>query len=976
MKHIINLILILMLSTAVNAQSYLKPTAAHDRLRNHDVRLKLKQNSLVGNVPFVNIGPSIMSGRVVDIEVSPTDPTHFYVAYASGGLWFTDNNGISFKPCFDNEMVMTIGDIAVDWTNNVIYIGTGENNSSRSSYSGVGIYKSSNQGKTWQHIGLSESHHIGRIVLNAKNPNTICVAAIGHLYSTNTERGIFKSIDGGNTWQHTLYIDDTTGCIDLVADIFDSNILYAAAWHRHRQAWNLTESGASSGIYKSIDGGNTWKLVSGAGSGFPQGAGNGRIGLATSNLNSGILYAIIDNQAERINNKTALGLTKDSFRNITDDKFLMLDDSLIDAYLDNNGFPNRYNASNVKQLVKDKKIKPIALVHYLEDANASLFDTEIIGPEVYKSTDGGMHWTKQNESFLDEIFYTYGYYFGQIRVSPFDDNEIFIGGVRMIKSMDGGKSFISIDAENMHGDFHAYYFNPKRKGHIIIGNDGGLNISYDGGKTYFKCNTPPVGQFYTVTADNAKPYQVYGGLQDNGVWTGPSDYRAGYGWYDSGQYPYKFLLGGDGMQVQVDKRDNNLVYTGFQFGYYYRIDKTNGSSTSIQPSIDLGERPLRFNWQTPISLSHYNQDIVYFGSNKLHRSFDKGETWKTISPDLTQGGKKGDVAYGTLTTISESQRRYGLLYVGSDDGLIQMSADGGNTWNKIVKGLPENLWVSRVIASMYADSTVYCTLNAYRYDNFTPWVFKSKNLGTTWQRVFTDLPLEPVNVIKEDPVNPDILYVGTDNGLYVSIDGGKTSMAFDNELPAVAVHDLYLQPDVNDIIVGTHGRSLYKASVKLIQQLKDSVLLKPVHLFSIDAINYSNRWGKINLYDETPYVKPTVTIPYYSKYAITQQIKIFTTDSLLLAEFKDTASVGINFATYDASVTINTESYVKNNNVDKNKLNDDGKIYLRPSTYIVMVTNDKGSSTQKMVVKEKKQVSRSQRTSATPGEINKEHWKR
>ncbi|HQU99585.1 MAG TPA: glycosyl hydrolase [Bacteroidia bacterium] len=964
------------LSITTYAQNPLKPTPAADRLHNSITKERLSKSSLVKNVPFTNIGPSIMSGRVVDVAVSPTDPTHFYVAYASGGLWFTNNNGISFTPCFDNEVVMTIGDIAVDWTNNIIYIGTGENNSSRSSYSGVGIYKSNNNGKTWQHIGLAESHHIGRIVLHPTQPQTLWVAAIGHLYSTNKERGIFKTTDGGKTWQHTLYIDDTTGCIDLTADAFNPNILYAAAWHRHRQAWNFVESGATSGVYKSDDGGITWKALTIAGSGFPQGAGNGRIGLATSKLNSNVVYAVIDNQAARPAKKPEKGLNKDTLRNMSQAQFLNVSDSLIDAYLDKNDFPQKYNATYVKQQIRDGKIKPIALVHYIEDANTALFDTEVTGAEVYKSTDAGIHWTKQNLNYLDEIFYTYGYFFGQIVVSPFDDNEIYIGGVRIIKSLDGGKTFKSIDADNMHSDFHAYYINPNKRNHLIIGNDGGINISYDGGKTYTKCNTPPVGQFYAVTADNAKPYNVYGGLQDNGVWYGPSNYKAGYGWYDSGAYPYKFLLGGDGMQTQVDRRDNNVIYTGFQFGFYYRMDKNGNNAVSIQPTIELGERPLRFNWQTPIALSHFNQDILYLGSNKLHRSFDKGNTWKAISPDLTQGSKKGDVAYGTLTTISESARMYGLLYTGSDDGLIHVSADGGNTWKKIIKGLPENLWVSRIVASKHADSVVYCTLNAYRFDNYAPLIYRSNNLGNTWQRIFTDLPFEAVNVIREDEVNPAILYVGTDNGLYVSLNEGKTSMSFNNGLPAVAVHDLFVQADASDIIVATHGRSLYKASLKFVQQLHDSVTGKPLHVFQMDGTMHSKRWGSKNLYDDIPYNTPNITIPYYSKTAGIRQIKIYNADSLLIHAFADTAVAGLNYAHFDASVTSNVSAYADKNYLSKPDTDTDGKIYVVPATYKVVVSDDINQVITKWVVKERKQVNRSERNPTTPGEINRKNWRR
>ncbi|MEO8150002.1 MAG: glycosyl hydrolase [Bacteroidia bacterium] len=933
------------------------PTAmtAADRLKSFDQRNKLEENSLVKNVAFRNVGPTIMSGRVVDIDVSPTDPTHFYVAYASGGLWFTDNNGISFTPIFDKEAVMTIGDIAVDWSNNIIYVGTGENNSSRSSYSGVGIYKSTDNGKTWTRLGLEETHHTGRIILHPSNPDIIWVASIGHLYTPNKERGIFKSLDGGKTWKQTLFIDDNTGCIDLTIDSKNPNTLYTSAWHRERRAWNLIESGSTSGIYKSTDGGETWSLTTAAGSGFAQGDGVGRIGLAVSTNNSNLVYAVLDNQTRRakeIKPDAKKKLEKDSLQTMSKETFLALDDELLNDYLDDNDFPEKYSAKSVKEMVRQDKIKPSALFDYVHDANALLFDTEVTGPEIYRTDDAGKTWKKMNEKFLDNIFYTYGYYFGQIRISPFDDNEIYIGGVTVVKSTDAGKTFKTIDADNMHGDYHAYYIDPNRKGHIIIGNDGGLNISYDGGKTYFKCNTPAVGQFYGIAVDMEKPYNVYGGLQDNGVWTGPSSYEAGYGWYDSGQYPYKFILGGDGMKVQVDTRDNNTVYSGFQFGYYYRIDKKTTDAKPIQPRIELGELPLRFNWQTPIQISKFNQDIIYFGSNKFHRSFNKGDDWQTLSGDLTQGGRKGDVAYGTITTIDESPKKFGLIYVGSDDGLIHVTKDGGNTWNKISDKLPQNLWVSRVFASNHKESRVYCSLNAYRNDNFTPYIYTSDDEGTNWTRIGLDLPNEPVNVIKEDPKNENILYVGTDNGLYVSLDRGKTFMHFSKDLPAVAVHDLVIHPRDNDIVVGTHGRSIYIASVDLIQQLNDTLLAKDVYVFNIKPKMHNTNWGKERKYEAEPFNKPSITIPYYAKANGITTINIKTSDGKVLKTLSDTAEAGLNFAKYDITLDANMlNDYTTYLNKDKKpeekktelKKADDGNYYLQPSKYTVEITTAAGA---------------------------------
>ncbi|HYE55390.1 MAG TPA: hypothetical protein VD996_11115, partial [Chitinophagaceae bacterium] len=370
-------------------------------------------------------------------------------------------------------------------------------------------------------------------------------------------------------------------------------------------------------------------------------------------------------------------------------------------------------------------------------------------------------------------------------------------------------------------------FNPKNDKHFFSGNDGGLNITYDNGKNWFKANTPPVGQFYAVTVDNARPYNVYGGLQDNGSWMGPSTHQENINWIERGEYGYKPLGGGDGMQVQVDTRDNQTVYSGYQFGFYTRQNRQTRESKQLRPSHSLGEAQLRFNWQTPILLSKHNQDVFYYGSNKFHRSMSKGDSLVALSTDLTNGRKEGDVPYGTITTISESPLRFGLLYVGTDDGNIHISRDGGYSWTLISKpaakgqaGLPQGLWVSRVIASQYKEGRVYVTLNGYRMDHFAPYLFVSEDYGTTWKQIGKDLPAEPLNVVREDPKHDSILYVGTDGGLYVTIDAGNSFMMWNKGLPrSIPVHDIAIQQRDNEIVLGTHGRSLYVAKLDAVQSL-------------------------------------------------------------------------------------------------------------------------------------------------------------
>ncbi len=940
-------------------------TPAILRLKNNEKLKFLNENSLVKNVSFKSIGPTIMSGRVVDVDVDPIDATHFYVAYASGGLWFTNNNGQSFTPVFDNENVITIGDFAVDWKNNMIYVGTGECNSSRSSYSGVGVFKTSDGGKSWSNIGLEETHHIGRVVICNKNPEVIWVAAIGHLYSSNKERGIFRSTDGGKTWTQTLFIDENTGCIDLVQDLKNPDILYASAWQRERRAWNFTESGSKSGIYKSIDGGKTWTLLTNQNSGFPVGEGVGRIGLTLSKTG---IYAILDNQASRPSKKKEEkpSLNIDSLSKMTKEQFLKTDDELINDILDKYDFPEKYHSKSIKELVKQDKIKPLALLDYIENADNNLFNTEVIGAEVYFSKDGGATWKRTHEKYINNLVYTYGYYFGLIQVSPFDDNEIYIAGVPVLKSTDGGKTFRSIDGDNVHGDFHSIWIDPSRKGHMIIGEDGGLVITYDGGKTYTNCNSPAVGQFYSVNFDYATPYNVYGGLQDNGVWTGPSDYRYSPYWQSSGNYPYKSIMGGDGMQVEIDKRDNSTVYTGYQFGNYYRLNKNTGDEKYITPQIDLGEKPLRWNWQSPIKLSAFNNDIVYFGSNKLYRSFDKGETWQCISPDLTNGGRKGDVPYGTITAIDESKLKFGLLYAGTDDGNIHLTKDGGNTWTKITDKLPQNIWCSRLSASIYKESRVYASLNGYCWDDMNAYVFSSDDYGKTWFKIGTDLPFEPVNVIKEDPKNENIIYIGTDNGLYISINRGKSFMTFNIGLPRVAVHDLVIHPRDNEIITGTHGRSIYIADVSLIQQLTDSLITKDVYAFKMKDKRFSSRWGNKSA-EWMEFDTTSVKIPFYTNSNQVLDIKVKSED-LILADFKYKADKGLNFFNYDLSINEKMlEEYKNQLNKDNKegeekievKKADNEKYYLQPGKYIIDLISASGiTSSTKFEIKAPEKRSR------------------
>ena len=887
-------------------------------------------------VKAANIGPTIMSGRVVDVAVNPKNPTEFYVAYASGGLWYTNNNGTSFLPVMDSAETINCGSVSVDWTSGTIWVGTGEVNSSRSSYAGVGVLKSSDKGKTWQNLGLNDSHHISRIWVNPSNTNELIVSAVGHLYTTNKERGIYKSIDGGASWKQTLFIAEDTGIIDLAVSKTNPKIMFAASWQKDRKAWHFDGDGEKSGIYKSEDGGTTWNLITTKESGFPANEGVGRIGLALFNEN--VIYAVVDNQNKRpkavSKNKLQLMLASpgEDFQNI--------DNKELNNALKESGFSEKYRAENIKKWVENAGTN--AVLEQLLDANKALFETEVIGCEVYKSENGGVTWKKTNTSYIDDMYYTYGYYFANISVDESNENRVYIGGVPLLFSEDGGKSFTSISKENVHADHHVTWINPENPNHIINGNDGGINISYDNGAHWIKCNNEAVGQLYAVNVDNQEDYNVYGGLQDNGVWFGPNDFKQNVAWHQEGNYPYKELIGGDGMQIQIDSRNPNVVFTGYQFGNYYRINQKENQFDFISPKAGKDEKPLRYNWQTPILLSSHNQDILYMGSQFLHRSMDQGKSWEKISEDLTNGPKEGNVAFGTITTISESKLQFGLLYVGSDDGKIHISKDGGVSWQLISGNLPQNLWVSRVVASSHKKERVFITLNGYRNDNFESYVFVSEDFGNTWTAISNGLS-QAVNVIVEDSANENILYVGTDNGLFISIDKGSTWQNFSNGMPKVAVHDLKIQAKAKELIVGTHGRSIYKIDLSKGQELTNEVLAKNIHLFKMNDRTKSERWGSQN-YAWEEASEPSTEIWLYSNGVGMVNLIITNESGLMVHTQKVSVTKGLNSIIYDYSLT--KEVAEKWNKKDKNikiKAADNNKFYLPVGKYKLVISKDNTS---------------------------------
>lgn len=893
-------------------------TAYEERLKAWEQHELMKKTSIFKNLKWRSAGPEFMGGRITDIEVPPGNHFIFYVAVASGNVWKTENNGTTWIPIFESESSFTIGDIAVSSSNpEIIWVGTGESNSSRSSYAGTGVFKSEDGGKTWKNVGLNDSHHIGRIIIHPENPNIVYVAVIGHLYTENQERGLYKTVDGGKTWKKVLYINPKTGVIDVAMDPSNPEIIYAASWERIRKAWNFVGSGSGSGIWKSVDGGENWVRLT---NGFLVGEHVGRIGIAVSPSNPNVVYAIVDNQAQRPVEKKEGELTIEELKKMKDDDFIKTDPKVVDRFLRRYSVPREYTGESVIRMVKKGELRVAQLVQYLMDANRALFEANVIGAEVYRSDDKGETWRKMNEKYIDNFYYSYGYYFGNIRVSPDNENKIYILGVPLLTSDDGGKTFKNIGGRGVHVDHHALWIDPKNPDRLIIGNDGGINISYDRGKNWQKINNLPIGQFYTVTVDMEKPYNIYGGLQDNGVVYGPSNHIPEHGVPD----PWKSLFGGDGAYVQVDPLDSNIVYVESQFGNIARINKKDRSVKRIKPTGKLNEPPLRYNWQTPYLISSYNPFTLYYGANKLFKSLNRGDSWICISPDLTTNPQpQGNVPYGTITTISESPLKPGLIYVGTDDGNLWVTQNDGASWTKIGHGLPKK-WISRVVASQYEEGTVFVSFTGYRDDDFEKYLYMSEDYGKTWKSIAGNLPSAPINVIREDPKSKEILYVGAEPGVYVSIDRGKKWFSLCNNLPTTPVHDIIVHPRDNELVIGTHGRSVYILKVDTIQKfVNEKIYEKDLHLFEVEpaSIFLSRGFQKV----EAP-------IYFYLKSPKTVGIEIFDKNGRSIKKKDFMGEEGINF--FELSLTsedspLEPGDYKVVISVEGNKA--EGKIKLTPA---------------------------------------------
>ena len=792
-------------------------TGPEERLKAYEHHRKMHKNSIFRNLKWTNCGPFYLGGRVTDIEAYMDEPSKYYVATASGGVWITENNGGKWDCIFDIQSAITIGDIAISQSDkNLIWVGTGEANSSRSSYAGTGIFKSKNRGKTWVNMGLTDSHHIGRVLIDPKSNDIVYVAALGHLYSENIQRGVFKTTDGGRTWKKVLFINDRTGCIDMVMHPENSHILYASVWEKDRKAWSFIESGQESGIYKTLDGGKTWNKLT---NGFPENRYLGRIGLAISYSNPSVIYALLDNQEPRPE-KIKSGITIEMVEKMSIQCFLEIDNGRLELFLKENKAPIAYDVKMVKEFVRTGKITPRSIAKIFSDAQEQRLNPYVKGAEVYRSDNNGVSWEKVNKDYLENMYLTYGFYFGQIRVCPVNEKVVYILGIPILKSVDEGKTFENITGakaglgeEIVHRDSHALWINPRDTNRLILGTDGGLNLSTNGGATWEKISNLPVSQCYTIEYDFQKPFHIYCGLQDNGVVMGSSQCR-----YGNPGLKWKMIWGGDGAFVRIARKNHQLVFLESQFGFIHRLDFKKRIRKNIQPRSDKKKIAYRFNWLSPFLISLHESSTLLMGANLVLKSIDAGDNWSELSPDLSiKETIPGNIPYATITALDESPFTPDILVAGTDDGNIWVTKDSGKNWDKINHMLPKK-WVSRVVMSRYDRDRIYVTMTGYREDDFKTYIYTTSNYGLDWLFMKANLPQEPVNVLREDPDRENILYLGTDLGVYVSLDRGEYWYSLKCNLPTVPVYDMKVHPRDKIMMIATHGRGVYLLSLEDIQK--------------------------------------------------------------------------------------------------------------------------------------------------------------
>ncbi len=728
---------------------------------------KLDYGALLKDLQWRELGPAIMGGRIDDFAVVESNPSTVYVGTASGGVWKTTNAGTTWEPVFDNEGVSTIGDVTVAPSDPaIVWVGTGEPNNRQSSSWGNGVYKSTDAGKTWANMGLKDSHHIGRIAIHPANSNMVYVAALGHLWGPNKERGVYKTTDGGKTWTQSLSINEETGVVDLAMDPQSPDTLYAAAYQRRRTAYGFNGGGPSGAIYKTTDGGATWQKLT-KGLPYAEGGDVGRIGISIYRRNPNIVYAVVQHSKGG----------------------------------------------------------------------------------VFRSEDKGESWKKMSDTDPRPSYYS------QIVIDPNNDLRIWVLGAPMYYSEDGGKTFVTNRVTHIHGDYHAMWINAANSGHMIAGSDGGIHWSYDGGRTWEYVNSVALGQFYELGADMRRPYYICGGLQDNGSWCGPSAT-----WFQQGitNEDWYRVDGGDGFYAQIDPAEPTTVYAESQDGNVVRRDLRTNESRNIRPMEKEGEPRYRFQWNSPIVISAHDPRTIYYGGNFLFKSTDRGDTWTKLGGDLTTGVERdklpimgkvpdkdmlsrhdGVQQYPCITTVSESPLTSQVLWVGTDDGNLQVTRDAGKTWKNVaerVPGVPKGTYVSRVAASRYAEGTAYGAFDGHRSNDFNVYLFMTTDYGETWKAISGGIPASngTVHVVREHPRNPSLLFAGTEYGAYISFDRGANWTALKMNLPTVPVDDIVIHPRENDLILGTHGRSIWVLDdITPLEQLDSKSLAADVHLFDM-----------------------------------------------------------------------------------------------------------------------------------------------
>lgn len=872
-------------------------TSAAEWAASYVRRKELERTSPFGALTWRCIGPQEDSGRVLYIGAPKGKPHEVYVGYATGGLYRTTDNGITWTDVWTKESAFGLGDVALSKDGNTIWIGSGEANNQRTSYAGTGVFKSIDHGLTWTNVGLFDSQHISTVRIDPKNENTVWVGAMGHLYSQNDERGVFKTTDGGKTWQHVLKIDESTGCIDLIVDPKDPNKAIAAMLDRERRAWDYRESGKGSGIYRTADGGKTWAKIPQLPSGFDL----GRAGLAQCESKPERIYVLVDDQgpdedwALRDDRQPAGELTLRRFLLLNEESFVKLDKEVLAKFLRAYA-PSEVEAGDLIEQVKAKKQTIEGIRELLKKRNPNVFDTGAGGARMYRSDDGGKSWKKLDNGSFGEFG---GYYYNRIFVSPTDPDDVMVSGLPMLRTRNGGKTWKGTPF-TVHVDHHAAWWDPTRPDTVWVGNDGGAYASSDW-LQFRHLNNLSVGQATTLALDNSTPYKVYVGMQDNGTSRGPSNNVVG-----RERDAWESVGGGDGSAVAVDPRDNGVVYLSSQFGAFSARDFKNGGGWGVRPGRENGRDVLRFNWIAPILISSHHPDIVYVGSQYLHRSLNMGRRFETISPDLTKNRPIGNVPHSTIKDISESPLQFGLIYCGTDDGNVRMTPDGGYQWVSI--DTPVDKWVARVLASKWNRDTVYVAQTGYREDDFKPYLYKSTDRGKTWTSIVGNLPFECINTVREDPSRNDILYVGTDMGVYVTFDGGTKWEPLNGGIPNMPVHDVAVHVDSdtskNELVAATHSRGAWVLPLKYVYQITPALRSEPLTLFSLDTMA-RGRWGYENRErwagEDNP--SPQLKAMFFAQAPGTATIKIKDKAGKVVKEATMQALAGYNYLAVDLRLT-------------------------------------------------------------------------